>query len=496
MKAINYISILTLFVLLFSSCELDYYPKDELSSEKVSGNPELLGNVLIGGYSRLDEWNYSRSGHFLDELHSDDVTWVKNSGAAINRTYGYQPYVNHGNAQGFWILAYEGIYSTNKVIENIADDAEQELLQLKGEALFLRAKFHFDLVRVFSRPYTHDDPSENLGIPIKKSTDDNLPPRSSVKETYEFIVSDFLKAAELMDANKPSIYGSKQAAWAYLSRIYLYMEQNEKAIEYADKVINSGKYQLVSTDNLGDYYTLVPENNPETIFAIKRVPAENKGKGSISSLYNEEGGGWGEIPLSKPFVELIYENPNDKRIEFIEPKYVRDEDGNKIPDPDDPTGYQVEKRLGYPKYFNVKYTRQQGIPMLSSPVQIRLAEMYLNKAEAYAKLGEDQNAIDNVNILRERAGLSGVHLYTTSDLHGYDSVLDVVLVERRLELFVEGHRSFDLFRNHRGVDRSYTHGEGWAGPQFIPYTSNRIVELIPERVMRLNPQMEQNPLPE
>lgn len=497
MKTIK-ILILTLIVTIpFSGCELEYFPEDQLASDQIEGDPELLENVLIGAYSRMEVRAVSRSGHYLKELHSDDVTWVKHSGAPINRTYGFDPLINHGDAQSFWTEIYRGIYSANKVIESVPDDASQDLLQLKGEALFLRAKFHQDLVRVFSRPYTHGDPSSNLGVPLKKSTSqDELPPRSSVQETYDFIISDLKKAANLMTEDKDPIFASKEVAWGYLSRMYLYMEENQMAIDYADSVLTSGRYELVSTENLADYYTMLPESNPETMLATKRVPAENLGKGGISSLYNEIGGGWGEIPLSVPFVELIYQNPDDERISFIDPKYVRDDNGDRIPDPEDPTGYQVERRLGYPKYFNVKYTGQSGIPMLCSPVQMRLAEMYLNKAEAHAKLGEDEEAIDNVNILRERAGLSGNQLYTTNDLHGYSKVIDVVLAERRLELFVEGHRSFDLFRNERGVDRSYTHNEGWAGPQFIPHTSNRIVELIPERVMRLNPQIEQNPLPE
>jgi hypothetical protein len=320
-----------------------------------------------------------------------------------------------------------------------------------------------------------------------------LPPRSTVKETYEFIVSDLLKAADLMTEDKPAIFASKEVAWALLARVYLYMEQHDKAIEYADKVINSGRYNLLKTDQFGAYFTFLPENNPETIFAIKIQATENMGKGSIGSLYHGDGG-WGEIFASKTYRDLLYKYPNDERTNFIDPDYIYDDDGNKIPDPTEDVGYLLQKRDGKSQYFINKYTYEGGVPMLSSPIVLRLAEMYLIKAEAFAKTGKEAEAIEMVNIIRTRAGLSGDQLFTTGDLKGYDSVLDIVLDERRLELAWEGHRSFDLFRNNRPLDRSYVQPFGWSGPRLIEPTSNSIVHLIPETEMALNPNLEQNPV--
>jgi hypothetical protein len=150
-------------------------------------------------------------------------------------TYSYQHIVNSSVSLQFWNRAYYGIFSANRVIEAIDDNATQSELQLKGENLFLRAFMHYDLVRIFSRPYSHN-PEANLGVIIRDNTDPTaLPPRSTLKETYDFIVNDLLKAAELMTENKPAIFASKEVAWALLARIYLYMEQHEKAIEYAGK---------------------------------------------------------------------------------------------------------------------------------------------------------------------------------------------------------------------------------------------------------------------
>ena len=486
---------ISVFLFIAPGCDdLEYFPSDQLTKETVQGSTELLQNVTIGTYSRLRERNYMRLRHFLHELPGDDLAWVKYSGDDINETYGYQHIVNSSATRQFWMEAYHGIYSANLTIELIdeIENPSDELLQLKAENIFLRGLMHFDLVRIFGRPYPQN-PDENLGIMIRDNADQfALPPRSTVKETFEFIENDFLTAAEMLKEEKSSIYASKEVAWALLSRLYLYMEKYDKTIEYADKVINSGRYELVSTDQLADYYTFLPENNPETIFAIKLQSSENMGKGGIGSLYHEDGG-WGEIVVSKTFRQLIYQNPDDERIKFIDPKFTLDDDGNKIPSDEEEAGYVVEKRLGYSKYFNLKYTLQEGIKLLASPVVIRLAEMYLNKAEAFAKTNREEEAIAIVNMIRERAGLSGDQLFSVNDLKGYDSVLDVVLDERRLELVWEGHRAYDVFRNNRPLDRSYTHGESWAGPEVILPASPKVVHYIPESEIILNPNLVQNP---
>jgi len=481
------------FVFMISCDNLEYIPTDQLSDKLIQASPKLLNNITIGTYSRLRSSNYMRLRHFAQEAPSDEVLLVKSTGDNLMYSYNYQHVVNSSVSTQFWQQAYYGIYSANKVIEAIDDNASGEFLQLKGENLFLRALMHYDLVRIFSRPYSQS-PETNLGIMIRDNTDVKvLPARSTVKETYDFIVKDLLKAAALMNIRKSAIFASKETAWALLSRVYLYMDQYDKALEYADKVINAGRYSLVPTDKYGSYFTILPENNPETIFAIKLLETENMGKSSIGAMYHGDGG-WGEMFASPPYRKLVYKYSNDQRIKFIDPEYVLDNVGNKIPDITEDCGFRVVKRNDLSKYFINKYTREGGIIMLSSPVVLRLAEMYLIKAEAFAKTGKNVEAIDVINLIRKRAGLFGDQLFTVSDLKGYTSVLDVVLAERFLELAWEGHRSFDLFRNNLPVDRSYVPAQAWCGPKgFILPTSKSIVHLIPEVEMALNPKLVQNP---
>ncbi len=109
---------------------------------------------------------------------------------------------------------------------------------------------------------------------------------------------------------------------------------------------------------------------------------------------------------------------------------------------------------GFPMYGMSKFSFQDGKSALSSPVMIRWAEVILNRAEANAKLGNDQAALDDVNVIRTRAKLSGDALWTMTNFAGkYNSVLDIVLDERRLELCFEGHRAIDVYRNGLNLDR-------------------------------------------
>lgn len=489
------------FMLLFGfACtdDLEYLPIDQLTTNEIMADEALLKTATVGNYSYMRR---GRTGtdcqlirHRVIEYQSDDLIMMRWSSNHLSYTLTYLQVVNHNLARDFWNNAYYAIFAINTVLEAIPDDASAEMLNLKGENLWMRAHWMFDLVRVFSRPYSHDSPETNLGVMIRDNTDVYaLPPRATVKECYEFIEKDLLKAAELMTKSKSNKYASREVAWATLARLYLYMEQNDKAIEYANKVITSGRYKLLDTQTLPTYNRLTPEQNTETIFAVKILSAENQGRNTIGSMFHRDGG-WGEIMTSSSLMDLLWKNQNDQRIKFIDPHFVLDAGGNKIPDPNEKYyGYKMNNRMGVTSYYSTKFTYENGEAMLHSPVYFRLAEMYLILAEAYAKLDQNQLALDNVNLIRERAGLSGDQLFTLSDLKGYNTVLDVVLDEKRLEFWLEGHRAQDVFRNKRTMDRSYMSWQGWSGPRYIPYTSNRITHFIHEDEMTRNPNLLQNP---
>jgi tetratricopeptide (TPR) repeat protein len=488
-----------------AACELAVEPYTGQSADRALGTIEGLRAATLGNYHILvgDGYvNYSKVLFYTGEFPSDDVSLSGTTSDPLFYVYNYAHFPNMGFTPVIWQEAYRLIYGANQVIEHIQEGISPELDQLEGENLFLRALAHFHLVTLFARPYAQG--RDNPGVPIIRSTQAaaERPSRSSVGEVYDFIVADLRKASELMTIPQENSRASREVAYALLSRVYLYLDEKEAAVEYAGKVIASGRYQLLDTETFKRANELPPESEPGTIFAIKHTAADDKEWGSIGSMYYQSPGGvgWGEMYASRSYRELLGRYPEDARHAFIEPQYKRDASGEIVRDAN---GQPVlETRNGYPRYYVDKFSYEQGMVTLSSPTVLSLAEVYLNRAEAYAKLGRDAEAIADVNQIRSRAGLSGAALYSVADLKWNATVLDVVLEERRLELAFEGHRKYDLFRNGRPLVRDYpgTHlnptnpgVDAGAGTQVIPPSHARVVFFIPEREIELNPRLSQNP---
>lgn len=492
----------TLLAFSLGSCKKNFEPSTAIDENSALTNAADIETATIGTYAVLRSPAYVRSSHFLMEYPGDEVAQAQASSDDLSRAYRYNHITTDGHATSFWRQAYFVASAANKIIAAIPDDAAPDLKQLKGENLFLRAMVHFNLVRVFGRPYSQGN-GNSPGVPILSETlteDQKLKiARSSVKEVYDFVVADLLKAADLMSVEKANPFASKQVANALLARVYLYMEDNAKAIEFADKVINSGKYSLLGSGEFGNYFRGAPEGNSETIFAIRHTKTQDEDFSAIGSMYysgdaagnakDQAESGWGEIYASTKYYNFLRENPGDIRLNFLSPYRV-----NGI------VKLNTSLNPATPMYYINKYNLQEGVINLSSPVYLRLAEMYLIRAEANAKLGNMQMSLDDVNKLRLRAGLSGSALHTLASITAVSkTVLDVVLEERWLELAFEGHRAYDLFRNNRPVVRNYpgTHALN-SSPANINQTilpsSNRIVFFIPESEIAKNPALTQNPI--
>ena len=135
---------------------------------------------------------------------------------------------------------------------------------------------------------------------------------------------------------------------------------------------------------------------------------------------------------------------------------------------------------GYPTWFCNKLSVREGsaYDLNTSYIMIRYAEVILNRAEAYAHLGKDNEALADVNVVRKRAGLTGNAQMTTSNMaaRGYKNSVDAVLDERRLELYYEGFRVIDLIRNGKDIDRRYP---SRTATEVISYNDPRIQFQIP-----------------
>ncbi len=499
----NYKSIIlaVTLVLSLSACKKNFEPSTAIDENSALTNAADIETATIGTYAVLRNPAYVRSSHFLMEYPGDEIAQGQNSSDDLSRAYRYNHITTSGHATNFWVQSYFVIGAANKIIAAIPDNSSADLRQLKGENLFLRAMMHFNLVRVFGRPYPQNS-GDNPGIPVLKedlTEEQKLTiSRSKVKDVYASVIADLTNAADMMTLPKANPFASRQVANALLARIYLYMENNDKAIEFANKVINSGNYSLLSQSEFPNYFKMAPEGNSETIFCIRHTKTEDQDFSAIGSMYysgdangNPAGqaqSGWGEIYASKKYYDFLSTNSTDKRQSFLSPYRI-----NGV------LQYNTRLTPNTPMYYINKYNLQEGIINLSSPVYIRMAEMYLIRAEANAKLGNIQPALDDVNLIRQRSGLSGTALHTVASIAlSSKSVLDVVLEERWLELAFEGHRAYDLFRNGRSVVRNYpgTHALNVTPNninQTITAADNRVVFFIPESERAKNPNLTQNP---
>ncbi|WP_029274127.1 RagB/SusD family nutrient uptake outer membrane protein [Pedobacter borealis] len=482
-------------ILTASACRKTYFPSDKAEDSGLLTTIEGKRMATLGNYATLKSLNYENNYHWLAELPSDEVAQGQNSSSDVTNLYKYTHLVNSANATAYFQQAYYVASATNKIIKLIPDGSSADLLQIKGENLFLRAMLHFNLVRMFGRPYAQN-PTTNAGVPILSETvsetDAAIIKRSTVAQVYDFVIADLLKAAQCITVEKSNSFATKMAAYALLSRIYLYMDNNAKAVEYANLVISSNKYQLMQDAAYQTYFRGDPEKNTENIFAIKHTKTENYDYSAIGSLYysgdangnalGQGESGWGEIYASVKYYNFLNKYPQDKRKSFISPLIV-----NGV--------QQLNTKLtpAAPIYYVNKNNLQEGVINLTSPVYLRLAEMYLNRAEANAKLNNTQLALDDVNVIRTRAGIPA---YTLTDVTPTHSILDIVLEERWLELAFEGQRAYDLFRNNRPVVRDYpgTHSTiNGSVNQTINATNARVIYFIPQTERDKNPNLSQNP---
>jgi len=567
MKKLTYILLFVLTVGILSSCDIEKLPYESMSDEVALSTEEGLYAATLGNYSFLKSEYFVKPFHYIPEFGSDNVALSGSTTDGLFYLYNLQRNKDNGHLSGLWANSFKVIIACNKVIEKSAEGQSTEMDNLIGENYYLRAFLYFTMVNAFGRPYAQDA-GASLGVPLKTSSDVNeFPPRAKVSEVYAQIEADLLKAEGLLEESKNSAYASKQVAQALLSRVYLYMENNDKCIEYSNKVIDSDRYELIQGDDYQKYPQHLPEDNAETIFALRHLTEIDLPQGwgqwnaylTVGAMYSHiDGMGWGEMYASKSLRDVMMQYPQDLRHAFIEPQFVEDENGNKtrtiqwseeyddanqgheryryvVKDvqEEDVSGtmkyffeesgsktyvetevegditrnyimlgsdkqyveltYQMKARNGYPKYYVVKCSRQEGKTQNWSPIVSRLAEMYLNRAESFAKKDDAANALADINLIRDRAGIPSYTAVPTGQ-----TILDVVLQERRVELAYEGHRKYDVFRNKMTLNRRYpgTHdlGSATAVRLEVPYTANEVVCFIPQREIDAYPiVLQQNP---
>ena len=550
-----------------TACDIERLPYGSMSAEQITNDPSASLDALINGvYAQLKTW--SDPMHRCGEYAGDNMMIRGSSTDAFFEFISYSRTPNNYRLQNFWDYGYKGIAQASNIINMIEEGQSAEIDNQLGECYYVRGMLYFYFVRAYGRPY-YQAPDKNLGVPIVNGTPENvmgdlfLEDRATVHETYEQAISDLKKAEQLMTIDKGAAYASKAAAQAMLSRVYLYMsgtyekpntQYAQLAVEYADKVINSGNYSLLSRDNFMKYNTFTPENNDESIFVVKRVASEFSGYDhyyGVGGMYANIGGmGWGEMFASAKYIDLLNETGRndwrpdsykivDARAAFIEPTYRADhqlvfrfikkdsetvenyaqfnavKNGANVTCTDaegtsytltpvseeeeiysinyNGTTYEgvldyfISLNRVYPQFYITKCSREGEDSHLHSPIISRLGEIYLNRAEAYAKLGNYGAALNDLNIIRERSIVGGG--YASLDASNAGDLIDK---ERQLELAYQAERSYDVFRNGKPLDRTFPGPHNQA--EIVEASDYRVTYYIPQNAINAYPgTLTQNP---
>ena len=313
----------------FNSCNLDYFPTDELNSEALLQDVKGAEYIMNGCYALLkDEVEflgyasgncYARHYFQLAEFPGDNICLSAHTTDPLYEATTYTMNDGLKNVGTLWMVGYKIIYMANQVIETL-DASNPDNHQLLGEAYFMRGMMHLHMVTLYAKPYSHG--RDNLGVPLRTSCDASVTVRNPVGEVYDQIAADLRKAADLMGNSRGNAgYACKEAALGLLSRVYLYMEEYDKCIATVDEALNGADPASKLDGDFANYFRNAKESK-ETLFCIAHDLVDDRGQSSIGSMYLKDGIGWGEIYPSDPLKYLYERYPSDIRYkDFLVPQY-------------------------------------------------------------------------------------------------------------------------------------------------------------------------------
>tara|TARA_R110002050_G_scaffold30192_4_gene77147 strand:- start:2919 stop:4307 length:1389 start_codon:yes stop_codon:yes gene_type:complete len=406
------------FLLCLYGCE-DYvnvdFPNSQVVGDMVFESDPLATAAVDGIYHQMfNPENFASGGQ-------GSVTAVAGLSADELKASPFSPTLGEFNQNNIdpsnsrnnavWSSAYNNIYAVNAALEQLenSNHVSQDLRQqLRGEVYFLRAFIYFYLVNLYGE------------LPLVTSTnfDDNaLAYRVSTDEVYQLIISDLQQARTLLaEAYRTGerTQANYYTATALLARVSLFNGQWQDASNFSSEVIEAtGLYTL--NENLNDVFLA---NSTEAIWQLKPIGG-NTNEGDLFILNSSPASGYLDpVYLRESFVNT-FASDDLRLLQWI-------------------NTFEIDNQLFYYPY-KYKIGLSTNAPSEYSMV-LRLAEMYLIRAEARYALNDNQGALEDLNTIRERAGLQSLTISGTL-------LMDAIQKEKKKEFMVEwGHRWLDLKR--------------------------------------------------
>ena len=479
---------LAIFSTITISCSDDFVDRPvqySIDSENYFNSKSDYDNALIAAYDLL-QTTYLNS--MLGEIASDNTLA---GGESQSDTPGFQQIDDmihtpvNSNLKNLWDWMFAGVQRANFILEFKDKTDFPEKKQVIAQARFLRAYYHFELVKWFGAIPMKGDARFSPG-------DEKLIPRSPVSAVYASIEADLIFAAANLSttaAQKGRV--TRGAALALLGKAYLYQNKFAPAASTLESLISTSSYSLIA--NYNTIFENAGENGLESVFEVQYTDVEGSGfgclqcsEGNVAVGFNGPRNYTGTLFTSG----FSFNVPTLKVVNAFEAGDLRK--AVAILDIEawaTATGATFGKGYEHTGFFNRKYiprtrrSESQGDLNLTNPNNyraIRYADVLLMAAEAYNRGGiDDTKARGYLNQVRRRAFGDLNHDISSSGA----ALTDFILAERRLELVGEGHRFFDLVRTGKAA-------------QEIPGFKANKNELFPipiEEIQFANGNWQQNP---
>lgn len=395
---------------------LDVEPKDSVTDEQTIIDQTSAATALRGTYRRLAADNYyGNLFQTFGYLPGDNIQWT-GSQSVIQQFITHNISADNGNLQSVWSAIYATINAANHVITKVpgVEDATFTTAgrnQIVGEAYFIRALSYFDLARTWGNvPVTL--------TPTLSATDKAGIKNSTQAQVYAQVLND-LNAADsllLLPAAQNPVRANKETVWALKARFYLYQHDWVQAETYASKVLADVQYYALQKPYSAFFLPASTVATKESVFEI-----------SFSATYpNTHRNSW-QPPANGGTRQWA---PNDVFVALVNDATIG---GNR--------NALVAKTSAGLWYGNLYYRS----PATDPAYVIRIAEVYLIRAEALAQQTKLPDALADLDIIRNRAGL------LPSTAVSQDDILLAIENERRIEFALEPHRWFDLVRTGRAA---------------------------------------------
>jgi hypothetical protein len=478
-----------------SSCKkfLDVTPSNSADASKAIVTPRDAQIVLNGLMNQMTSSSYyGRDFIMYAEAKGGDMA-VYSQGRGLDALYTFNHNPNTGSYSTFWSKIYYCILQSNYVLEEIAKREAAGVTgfnSAKGQALTARALMYFDLVRLYGKAYTQDRTSYGVPLVLTKLGFDAKPLRASVEQVYTQVLKDLTDAAPLLPKTKMNGYINYYANKAILARVYLNMDMKAEALLAAEEVINATSlYTLYTNANWVSSWR--SQYGSESIFELNVNPLENDLGTSSLGVYqrNRNVGTTAALGFFYASTDFLNTLNTASNADIRRGIMARDESAatrlgalykysGSTPDGNSSTSKMAgDKSTDNSTAVNIKV--------------IRLSEMYLIAAEA-SLLSNPLKAVGYLNAIRSRN--PGLASATVANI-----TLDMILEEKRKELYGEGHRYFDMIR----LNRSITFNDEFGGlsistslrPKTIDRTFYKAILPIPQSEINANPQIkaQQNP---